>query len=141
VQLKPGELQIGGKLPEYTKQVTQEHINLYAAASKDYNPIHIDMEFAIKAGLGGTVAHGMLILAYVSAYMTDNFGPDWLDGGSLNIRFKSPARPGDTINIGGKVTGLETSTTFVFVNCDILCQNQSEESVIVGEARVRIKNQ
>jgi 3-hydroxybutyryl-CoA dehydratase len=134
------ELFIGQDLPNSVRHVNQEHINLYAAASKDNNPIHIDQEFAKKAGLGGTVAHGMLILAYVSSYMADNFGLNWLNSGLINIRFKSPARPGDTLYISGKITGLENNETYTTIRCDVLCQNQQREPVIVGETKVRINN-
>jgi 3-hydroxybutyryl-CoA dehydratase len=138
--LKLKELYIGQNLPNSVRQVNQEHINLYAAASKDNNPIHIDQEFAKKTGLGGTVAHGMLILAYVSSYMTDNFGIYWLNSGLINIKFKSPARPGDTLHISGNIIGLENYETYTIIKCDILCQNEQCEPVIVGETKVRINN-
>ena len=89
------ELTEGSVLPGITRVVKQENINLYARASRDFNPIHIDEDFARKTPLGGTVAHGMLILAYVSQMMTAAFGQKWLNGGKLNVRFRAPARPGD----------------------------------------------
>ena len=72
--LKSRDLNIGANLPELKRRVTQEHINLYASASGDFNPIHIDPEFAKKTSLGGTVAHGMLVMAYLSEFMTESFG-------------------------------------------------------------------
>jgi len=93
------ELSIGKDLPELKKQVTQERINLYAHASGDFNPVHIDEEFARQKQLGGTIAHGMLILAHISEFMTNSFGQAWLTDGRLNARFKAPARPGDTMTI------------------------------------------
>jgi acyl dehydratase len=138
--LKFEELYIGQDLPNSVWQVDQEHINLYAAASKDNNPIHIDHEFAKKTGLGGTIAHGMLILAYISSYMTDNFGLYWLNSGSIYIRFKAPARPGDTLHISGKINGFENYEAYKIIKCDVLCQNQRREPVIIGETKVRINN-
>lgn len=126
-------------LPEIKKVVTQEHVKLYAEASGDFNPIHLDPAFGEKMGLGGTVAHGMLILAYLSSYMTEHFGCSWLTGGSLNIRFKVPARPGDIINISGTVSRIEPETEFTSIVCEVLCQNQNREAVITGEAKVRQK--
>ena len=64
------ELSEGMNLPEMRKEITQENINLYAQASGDFNPIHIDEDFASKTPVGVTIAHGMLILAYVSRMMT-----------------------------------------------------------------------
>ena len=117
-------------LTELRRLVTQEQINAYAEASGDYNPLHIDPEFAAKTELGGTVAHGMLILAYLSEFMTENFGENWINSGSLNARFKGAAYPGDTILVSGKVTGLEYEDNYVLVECDVFCSNQKEEPVI-----------
>jgi len=133
------ELKIGLELPGMQKHITQEDINLYARASHDFNPIHINEEFARKTPAGGTIAHGMLILAYVSQMMTDAFGKAWLTGGRFNIRFKAPARPGDVIRVQGKVKNIQDDKEQTTVNCEVLCANQNAESVITGEAIVRLK--
>jgi 3-hydroxybutyryl-CoA dehydratase len=130
--------QTGQSLPDLQKRIVQEEINLYARASGDFNPIHIDEDFARKTPLGGTVAHGMLVLAYVSQMLTRAFGRSWLTGGHLNVRFKAPARPGDVITISGKVKKIQSEDQVNLVNCDILCLNQNGETVITGEASVRI---
>ena len=134
------ELQIGLNLPRLQKRVTQEDIDTYAKASRDFNPIHIDPEFARKTPTGGTIAHGMLIVAYVSQMMTDSFGKSWLSGGKFNIRFKAPAKPGDALTIQGKVVKVQKDNQQISINCDVLCANQKGEAVITGEAIVRIAN-
>ena len=134
------ELSEGTNLPELKKRITQENINLYAEASKDFNPIHIDDDFAKKTPLGGTIAHGMLILAYVSQMMTVAFGRSWLVGGKLNVRFKAPARPGDTITVSGKICQIDKIGEETFVSCDVLCSNQKSEAIITGETKVRIES-
>ncbi len=134
------ELSEGVNLPEVKRTVTQQNINLYAEASQDFNPIHIDEDFAKKTPLGGTIAHGMLILAYVSQMMSAAFGQSWLAGGKLNVRFKTPARPGDTITVSGTIRKLNKSGGQILVNCDILCINQDGESVITGEAKMAVKD-
>lgn len=131
------ELSDGMNLPELRKLITQENINLYAEASRDFNPIHIDGGFARQTPLGGTIAHGMLILAYISEMMTVAFGQSWLTGGKLNVRFKTPARPGDTITVSGRISKIESNEGQTLIRCDVLCQNQSGDSVITGEASVR----
>lgn len=133
------ELKIGQSLPEMHKNIIQEEINLYARASGDFNPIHIDEEFARRTPLGGTIAHGMLVLAYVSQMMTGAFGEIWLTGGSLNVRFKAPARPGNSITISGKVKKIQIEKEETVVSCEVLCVNQQGEVVITGEASVRIE--
>jgi acyl dehydratase len=134
------ELRVGLDLPEMKKPVTQEDINLYAKASRDFNPIHIDEEFARQTPAGGTIAHGMLILAYVSQMLTMAFGRNWLTGGRFNIRFKTPARPGDILTIQGRIVKIQKEMEQTVVNCSVLCANQKNESVITGEAIVRVEN-
>lgn len=129
----------GMNLPDIKKVITQENINLYAEASRDFNPIHIDEAFAKKTPLGGTIAHGMLILAYVSQMMSAAFGQSWLAGGKLSVRFKTPARPGDTITVSGRISRVEKSDGQTSIRCDVLCQNQNGESVITGETNLRVE--
>ncbi|MFC2025136.1 MaoC family dehydratase [Chloroflexota bacterium] len=130
----------GMDLPEIQKTVTQENINLYAEASRDFNPIHIDKSFAKKTPLGGTIAHGMLILAYVSQMMTAAFGIRWLVGGKLDVRFKTPARPGDTVTVSGKIRKLDKNGGQTFISCNVHCSNQKGEPIITGAAKVEVKN-
>ncbi len=140
-ELQLSNLKEGTSLPEIKRSVTQEKINLYAQASRDFNPIHIDEDFAKKTPLGGTIAHGMLILAYVSQMMTDAFGRSWLIGGKLNVRFRTPARPGDTITVSGQIRRIEKSEGENLITCGVLCQNQNGESVITGETSVRVRDE
>ena len=136
---KLAELSEGINLPELKKIITQENINLYAEASRDFNPIHIDEDFAKRALLGGTIAHGMLILAYVSEMMSAAFGQSWLAGGKLNVRFKAPARPGDSLTISGRISRIERNEGKTLIHCDVLCQNQNGDSIITGETSVRVE--
>ncbi|MEE8414624.1 MAG: MaoC family dehydratase [Dehalococcoidales bacterium] len=133
-QEQPAGLREGIELPELKKTITQQNINLYAEASQDFNPVHIDEDFARKTPLGGTVAHGMLILAYVSQMMTKAFGQKWITGGKLNVRFKDPARPGDSLTLTGKVSKLENNDDQVIVRCSIKGINEKGNPVITGDA-------
>ncbi|MFO8009350.1 MAG: MaoC family dehydratase [Dehalococcoidia bacterium] len=130
----------GTELNELRREIFQENINLYAEASKDFNPIHVDEEFAKKTPLGGTIAHGMLILAYASQMMASNFGRDWLTTGKLNVRFKNPARPGDTVKISGRVRKLLAQNDKTSVKCDFLCQNQNGDTVLSGDASLSLQS-
>src|SRR5439155_21435108 len=90
-------------LPVVTKTITQEKINRYADASGDHNLLHLDPAFAATTQFVGTIAHGILVLAYVSEMMTTAFGEAWLKGGCLKILFRGAARPGDTVSSYGRV--------------------------------------
>ncbi|MBE0431605.1 MAG: MaoC family dehydratase [Dehalococcoidia bacterium] len=132
------EIREGKTLGSLVKHITQETINLYAEASGDFNPIHVDESFASGTPFGGTIAHGMLSLAYVSEMMTSAFGQSWLSAGRLRARFKDSARPGDTLTVGGKVDCLEQRDGVSYANCTFECRNQRGEVIVAGEAIVRL---
>ena len=134
------EIQEGKALNPVVKNITQEKIKLYAEASGDFNPIHVDESFAAKTPLGGTIAHGMLNLAYVSEMMTMAFGRSWLSGGKLRARFKEPARPGDTLTISGKIDCIEQKDGVLYANCSFECRNQKGETLVAGEAIVKVSS-
>ena len=125
-------------MPSVVKHITQKDINLYAEASGDFNPIHVDEAFAAQTPLGGTIAHGMLILAYLSEMMTEAFGDRWLESGKLAVRFKAAARPQDTIAAKGKIDSIEQKEGVSLINCSVECCNQKGETIIVGGATVKL---
>ncbi|MEE8370363.1 MAG: MaoC family dehydratase [Dehalococcoidia bacterium] len=123
---------VGSELPPLVKVVTQEKIDRYAAASGDHNPLHTDPEFAAGTQFGGTIAHGMLVLAYLSEMMTVAFGLRWLSSGGLKVRFRAAARPGDTVTASGRVLRREAGRTY----CAAECRNQHGEVLLSAEAEV-----
>ena len=124
--------EIGAQLRPVVKQLTQEKIDRYAEASGDGNPLHTDPEYAASTPFGGTIAHGMLVLAYLSEMMTAAFGRAWADGGRLKIRFRGAARPGDTVTASGHVVRVSDDGTV----CAVECRNQAGEVLLNGEAEV-----
>ena len=123
---------VGDELPTVTRVLPQEKINRYAEASGDHNPLHIDPTFAAGTQFGGTIAHGMLVLAYISEMMTASFGERWLSGGRLKVRFRGAARPGDTVTASGRVARNDGVRTL----CEVACRNQAGEVLISGESEV-----
>ena len=127
---------IGAELPSLSKSLTQEKIDGYARASGDFNPIHVDPAFAGASPFGGTIAHGMLLLAYLSEMLTAAFGRAWLSGGRLKVRFKGVARPGDTLTMRGRVERVPDEGRRVIAALE--CVNQAGELLVVGDAEVRV---
>jgi acyl dehydratase len=116
-----------------SRALTQAMIDAYAGASGDRNPIHIDTEYAKTTPMGGTIAHGMLVLSFASEMMTAAFGRAWLEGGKLEVRFRAPARPGDTITARARPAAEDGSV----LKYTIECVNQTDEVLISGTAEVR----
>ena len=132
------ELRKGDALPALKKNITFEHIREYASISGDLNPLHVDENFARDTSFGGIVAHGMLTLAYVSEMMAGFFGEDWFSTGHLDVRFKQPSRPGDKLTLHGEVLGVIRRKTGTTVICDVQCDNQHHQSVLIGTCKVRL---
>ena len=125
---------VGAELPSLAKTLSQDKIDRYARASGDFNPIHVDPAFAAQTPFGGTIAHGMLLLAYLSEMLTVAFGRAWLAGGRLKIRFKGAARPGDVVTARGRVQRVKGERGI----CSVECVNQQGQVLVAGQVEVKL---
>jgi acyl dehydratase len=75
----------------------------YAGASGDFNPIHIDEEFALQVGLPGRILHGLWSMAQVARAATDAAGGDPTALRALSAQFRGMGRLEQEIVIGGEV--------------------------------------
>ena len=130
--------QEGDLLPTVKRLVDQARIELYAEASGDFNPIHVDREYAAGTQFGSTIAHGMMVAATVSETMALAFDRRWADGGRLKLRFKAPVYPGDTVTAFGQVKRVTDVDGVCEVVCSVGVRRQTSELAIVGEATVRL---
>src|SRR5687768_18120965 len=74
----------------------------YAGASGDYNPIHIDEEFAKQVGLPGRILHGLWTMAQVARAQTENAGgPHALK--RLSVQFRGMGLPETELTVTGRV--------------------------------------
>ena len=82
--------------------ITTTQLVMYAGASGDFNHIHYDHLFAVEAGLGGVIAHGMLTMAFAASCAVEAFG---MASRILRIdaRFTSPVRLGDVVVVTATV--------------------------------------
>ena len=126
-------------MPTVERTISAEQIRKYAIASGDRNPVHLDAEFASHSFFGRVVAHGMLTLAFVAEMMASAYGRHWVESGSLKVRFKKPAYPGDTLKTQGQVTKEEVKDERRLVQCNVSLINASTgEEIIAGTASVSL---
>src|SRR5438309_5189421 len=96
------ELQAGEEIPELTVTPDKYLTVRYAGASGDFNPIHIDEEFAKQVGLPGRILHGLWTMAQVARAQTEAAGgPDRLR--SLRVQFRGMGLPEQEITVTGTV--------------------------------------
>jgi acyl dehydratase len=95
---------VGDQIPEL-KVTPDRYLTVrYAGASGDFNPIHIDEEFARSVGLPGRILHGLYTMAQVARAQTDAAGgPERLR--RLSVQFRGMGLPEQEILVTGTVTG------------------------------------
>ena len=131
-------MNVGTELRSITRLVEQGDISAYAEASGDFNPIHIDEEFARGTRFGGTIAHGMMIAAMLSELMAAEFASDWTTAGQLKIRFRSPVKPGDMVTAHGEVSRVREVAEGTRITCSVGIRTDKGESAITGNATVTV---
>ena len=99
----------------------------YAAASGDFNPIHIDPEVGREAGLGGAILQGLCTLGWaVDAFIGYLGDPGKVSG--VKVRFSRPVSPHDVVTFNGTVVSVENGTLVA----EIEAINQRGEDILKG---------
>ena len=125
-----------------SKTVTEADIILFAGISGDFNPLHVNEEFAKTQMFGKRVVHGAYSSALISAVLGVHlFGPGALYA-SQKVVFKKPVFIGDTLTavatVSKKYTKEGKSGTLQFLEVETKVMNQKNEVVTDGEAQVLI---
>ena len=123
-----------GQTAEYEKQVTDEDVRKFADISGDYNPIHLDDEFAKDSMFGARIAHGILTASHISAVIGYIFpGPGWIYLGQ-SLQFRAPVKIGDTVRTAVEV--IETVAEKNIVELSTICK-VSDTVVLKGTATIK----
>src|SRR6266540_1376330 len=98
-----GDLKQGDSLPELRVTPDRYLPHRYAGASGDFNPIHIDPEFAAQVGLPGTILHGLYMMALVARANGELAGGDPRSLKRLSVQFRGMGVPEQEIVVSGTV--------------------------------------
>jgi acyl dehydratase len=99
------DLTVGARIPEVRVTPDKYLTVRYAGASGDFNPIHIDEEFARAVGLPGRILHGLWTMAQVARAQTEAAGgPEHLK--RLSVQFRGMGLPEQEIVVSGTVREL-----------------------------------
>jgi acyl dehydratase len=135
--ITPADAKLGYSLPKVEfGPVSRSTLALYAGASGDHNPIHIDIDFAKRAGMKDVFAHGMLSMAQVARVVTDWAGIDKVR--SIDVRFKSLTHIGDKISCGGEIVDAFCEDNLEFVRVKLIANTSEANTTVVGEAIVQV---
>lgn len=129
-------VQVGDELPALTTDpISRLQLALYCGASGDHNPIHVDIDFARRAGMDDVFAHGMLSMATLGRLVTGWAGAH--APRSFGARFAAITHVGDAIVCSGRVAekldGAEPRVRLALTAAD-----QRGETKLAGEAVVAL---
>jgi acyl dehydratase len=118
-------------------KVTSEHIDLFAKVSGDYNPIHVDEEYAKKSRFGRRIAHGMLSAGFISRALVDGLNGEGIYL-SQNLKFVNPVFIDDELIVKLQVTNLRRDTKKEILTVSTNIEKSTGELVVKGEAIILI---
>ncbi len=101
-KIKYDEVNVGDEIPTFEHTWQKMDGIIYAGASGDFNPIHVDPDIAKLSGQPNVFAHGLFNMALLGKTIIDWIG----DPGNLkkfSVQFRGRVFPGDTVTFGGRV--------------------------------------
>ena len=127
------ELKVG-QSASFAKTITESDVYTFAGVTGDFNPAHVNEEYAKSTHFKGRIAHGMLSAGLISAVLAMQLpGPGSIYLGQT-LRFAAPVRIGDTVTATVTVSSLNPERNRAVMRT--VCTNQEGTVLIDGEATV-----
>jgi 3-hydroxybutyryl-CoA dehydratase len=122
-----------GMMRYLQKRITDRDIDLFAEASGDRNPVHLDEDYARDTMFHGRIAHGMLTASLISAVIGEQLPGHGAVYLGQSLKFLAPVRPGDLVRAEVIVTAIDHSRRRVTLetHCAV-----GDTVVLKGEALV-----
>ena len=128
------ELNAGDSIPELKVTPDKYLPHRYAGASGDFNPIHIDPEFAKAVGLPNTILHGLYMMGLVARASTEAAGGDPRALKRLSVQFRGMGAPETEIVVSGEVKSVEDGKATI----DVVAAQGENQTIRNAEADVRL---
>jgi acyl dehydratase len=130
-------LEVGAELPPLvTEPISRLTLALYAGASGDHNPMHVDIDFARRAGAPDVFAHGMLAMAYLGRMLTSALPLSALR--SFGVRFAAVTHVGDVLTCRAKVAERVEAKGEPMLRLELTATDQQGEVKLSGDALIAI---
>jgi acyl dehydratase len=117
--------------------ITRIEIARYAGAGGDFNPIHLDEEFAKAAGMPSVFSHGLLSAGLLGQYLAQWVG--LANVRRFGVRFTGQVWPGDTLTLAGRVARVDDASEAGRVaHLELTATRQTGDVVVKGTAEARV---
>jgi 3-hydroxybutyryl-CoA dehydratase len=108
-------------------------INSFAELTGDRNPMHLDKDAAVRAGLPGTIAHGYLLISLIPQLLEVEFPPassEMITNRALDWVFRNPVMSGDSVCLEVTVEKMATRDNTTVITLKLLMKAQSNSKVV-----------
>ena len=132
------DIAIGGRI-EFSKTVTAADIECFAELTGDFDPLHLDEDFCKTTPYGARIAHGALIIGYMSSassMMTGNMDRAVASLGYDRIRLVAPVFIGDTVTTAYEIVATDPERNRAIAK--ITVTNQHGETVAVADHIMKV---
>ena len=130
-ELAYADIKVGDEA-SFAKTITEADVVNYAGLSGDFNPVHIDAEYAAQSMFKERISHGMLVAGLISAVLGTRLpGPNSIYLGQ-ELKFTAPVKIGDTVTAHASVTEKRDDKQIITMRTWVT--NQRGETVIDGSA-------
>jgi len=128
------DLNVGDAIPELKVTPDKYLPHRYAGASGDFNPIHIDPEFAKAVGLPSTILHGLYMMGLVARSATDVAGGDPKALKRLLVQFRGMGAPETEIAVTGTVKSVGDGKAVI----DVVAAQGENQTIRNAEAEIQL---
>ena len=127
---------VGENLPDLiVGPISRTNLALYAGASGDHNPLHIDTDYANRIGLPDVIAHGMLIMGYLGRVLTNNMNQNQIL--EYGVQFSSITNIGDILCCNGIVKEISGNKSNKILKLELNVKDQDNDTKLKGYSLIK----
>ena len=126
-----------GQTDEIRIDVTLDHIDQFAHLSGDHAPVHMNETFAKDRGYSGRIANGLLVGAFISQFIGHRLPGSYGVIQSIDIGFRKPLIPPETIIIKGEILNISQSVGQVVIKVNVV--NDQGEKLAIAKVKSVVK--
>lgn len=127
------------KFKSIEKFISEQKVQEYAEVSGDFNPIHLDDNYAKKTEFKNKIVHGMLLISNINELMFRNFKDSWNKCGALKIKFRNPLVVNSKLITKGKIKKIDKNSDGTLYTCEVMCNDEDDNILINGIASVLVQ--